>query len=197
MIPSVTSRVVLAVALVCGSPVLATAGPDYTLLNAQRGAELSLFGGAAATSFGPAPSFGWSIGWRPSARVVIEGGGSWVPNSGVDGFAALFGTRLYTSLRHRASPFLSLEGGLFHASVSGSDPDVPDFYRDRMIPGAGEKAFNDFVAAGGGGFDVHLRGRMWLRPTGRVLVVVDGWRSHVMFLGGLNLSFSFGGSSSP
>ena len=43
---------------------------DYSRLNAERGAELSLFGGATAAGSGAAPAFGWSAGWRASARVA-------------------------------------------------------------------------------------------------------------------------------
>jgi len=51
------------------------AQPSDTSSNAARGAELSLYGGTAVGSCGVSRSFGWSAGWRPSARAQIEGSG--------------------------------------------------------------------------------------------------------------------------
>jgi hypothetical protein len=167
---------------------------DYSRLNAERGAELSLFGGATAAATGAAPAFGWSAGWRASARVALEGSGSWVSEPGVDGFAALFGARVYLNTASRSAPFVTVEGGLFHASVDGSDSRAPDFYLDRTVPGFTEKAFNDFVAAAGGGVDVHVGGPLWLRPDARLLVVVDGWRANVLMLAGFHFTYRFSGA---
>jgi hypothetical protein len=194
MMKRLTNRVCLVAVLVCALPSVVAAQRDYGRLNVTRGAELSLFGGATAAGTGLAPAFGWSAGWRASARVALEGSGSWVTEPGVDGFAALFGARVYLHTTGRASPFLTVEGGLFHASVDPSDSRAPDFYLDRTVPGSPEKAFNDFVAAGGAGFDVHLGGRIWLRPDARLLVAVDGWRTNVMMLTGVHVSYRFTGT---
>jgi hypothetical protein len=170
---------------------LAAQQHDYTRLNVQRGAELSLFAGATTD----APAFGWSAGWRVSPRVALEGSGAWVDDASVECFAALFSARVYLRTTRRAAPFLSAGAGLFHASVDSSDSRTPDFYLDRTIPGSPEKAFNDFVAAGGGGLDVHIRGRIWIRPDARLLVVVDGWRANVLMLAGFHITYSFGGTT--
>src|SRR5688500_4031520 len=182
-------RCALVALLACAAPRQLLAQRDYTLINAQRAAELSLFGGATQS----APAFGWSAGWRVSTHVALEGSGAWVEEPGVDGLAALFGARVYLRISERAAPFVTAEAGLFHASVDQSHADLPELYRERTIPGAPEKAFNDFVAAGGGGLDVHVGGRVWLRPDARVLVVVDGWRSNVLMLARVHLPYRFTG----
>jgi hypothetical protein len=175
--------------LACAAP--AWAQEDRTRIDSQHGAELSLFGGAAADGFGLGPSFGWSMAWRPSNRVAIEGSGSWMPTLGPQGFAALFGPRIYLRTTGRASPYITLEGGLFHASVDPAAGGVPDFYLDRMEPSSPEKAYNDFVAAAGGGFDMRVKGRIWIRPHARFLVAVDGWRTYSSAIAGVHLSFKF------
>lgn len=187
-------RIVLLSLLIGGIPAHVAAQNDYSRLHAARGAELSLFGGATVAADGSSPAFGWSAAWRASSRVALEGSGSWVSQSGVDGFAALFGARLYLDSGSRTSPFLTAEGGLFHASVDSSDADAPDFYLDRTVPGFTKKVFNDFVAAAGGGLDVHLGGRLWLRPDARLLVVVDGWRANTLMLAGFHFTYRFGGA---
>jgi hypothetical protein len=184
----------LAALLVCAVPSLVSAQQNYSRLNVSRGAELSLFGGASAASSGSAPAWGWSAGWRASARVALEGSGAWVEEPGVDGFAAMFGARVYLNTTGRTSPFVTVAGGLFHANVDPSESRAPDFYRDRTLPGSPEKAFNDFVASGGAGLDVHVSGRLWLRPDARLLVVVDGWRAHVLMLAGVHFTYRFTGT---
>ena len=62
----------------CGAAGPALAQRDYKSFNEQRGAEFSLFSGLSASSSSASPSFGWSAGWHPSARIAIEGSGSWV-----------------------------------------------------------------------------------------------------------------------
>jgi len=185
--------VALATVLVCVLPDR-TAAQDYSRINVTRGAELSLFGGATAATTGSAAAFGWSAGWRASGRVALEGSGSWVSEPGVDGFAALFGARVYLNTRGRTSPFVTAEAGLFHASVTPSDSRAPSFYLDRTVPGSPEKAFNDFVGAGGAGLDVHIGGPLWVRPDARLLVVVDGWRANVMMLAGVHFTYRFIGT---
>jgi hypothetical protein len=197
MMKRLSHGVALAAFVVCTLPAQ-TAAQDYTRIHVTRGAELSLFGGATAASTGAAGAFGWSAGWRASARVALEGGGSWVSQPGVDGFAALFGARAYLNTRGRSAPFITLEGGLFHANVTPSESRVPDFYLDRTVPGSPEKAFNDFVGAGGAGLDLHLGGHVWLRPDAKVLVVVDGWRANVLMLAGVHVTYRFSaGQGSP
>jgi hypothetical protein len=191
MMTRLAKRLALVALLICASPLSAAAQRDYSRLNVQRGAELSLFGGATAAGTGGAAAFGWSAGWRASARVALEGSGTWVQEPGVDGFAALFGARVYLNTTGRMAPFLTAEAGLFHASVDPAESRAPDFYLDRTVPGSPEKAFNDFVAAGGGGLDVHIGGRLWLRPDARVLVAVDGWRTNVLMLAGAHFSYRF------
>ena len=193
MMKRLTTRATL-VLLISTIPSQVMGQSDSSRLNPQRGAELSLFGGATAAATGAAPAFGWSGGWRASERVALEGSGSWTSEPGVDGFAALFGARVYLKTASRAAPFITMEGGLFHASVDSTDPRAPDFYLDRTVPGFTEKVFNDFVAAGGGGFDVHVGGHLWLRPDARLLVVVDGWRTNVLMLAGLHVTFRFAGT---
>lgn len=189
MMKRFATRMAFATLMVCAVPCQLRAQRDYTLLNAQRAAELSLFGGATQS----APAFGWSAGWRVSPRVALEGSGAWVEDPGVDGLAALFGARVYLRTSERVVPFVTAEAGLFHATVDPADPDVPDLYRDRTIPGTPEKAFNDFVAAGGAGLDVHVGGRIWLRPDARVLVVVDGYRANLLMLAGVHFTYRFTG----
>ena len=186
-------RVVLVALLIGVAPSQVVAQSDYSRLNAARGAELSLFGGATVASEGSAAAFGWSAAWRASSRVALEGSGSWVSQPGVDGFAALFGARMYLDSSNRASPFLTVEGGLFHASVDGSDSRTSGFYLDRTVPGFTKKVFNDFVAAAGGGLDVHVGGRLWVRPDARLLVVVDGWKTNTLMLAGFHFTYRFGG----
>jgi len=182
----------LAMILACGGPRDAAAQNSPPRVDHQRGAELALFGGAARVSGGVRPSFGWSIAWLPSLRVAIEGSGAWLDEPGVDGFAGLIGPRIYLNTTGRAVTFVTVEAGLYHASVDSSHPDAADFYTDRTFPGAPVKAFNDFVAAFGGGVDMRLRGRLWVRPHVRVLTVVDGWKTHGAALAGLHLSYKFG-----
>jgi hypothetical protein len=187
----ITACAAVAVALLYGSrPVGAQTPAEAIRVNAQRGAELALFGGGAGGAEGGGGSFGWSIGWRPSARVAIEGTGVWTSEPGIDGFAALFGPRIYLSTSGRVAPFLTVAGGLFHASV---DPTAvrSSFYLDRLPPPSLEKAFNDFVAVGGGGAELHLGGRFWIRPDARVLMVVDGWRTHWFATAGCYVAFRF------
>jgi len=194
MLKRLAYHAALVALLVCTVPARMIAQRDYGRLNVSRGAELSLFGGATAAETGAASAFGWSAGWRASARVALEGSGSWVSEPGVDGFAALFGARLYLNTTGRATTFVTTEAGLFHASVDPSESRAPSFYLDRTVPGSPEKAFNDFVAAGGGGLDVHLAGRIWIRPDARLLVVVDGWRANVLMLAGVHVSYRFTGA---
>ena len=193
MMKRVSQCVALATLLVCALPAQ-TVAQDYSRINVTRGAELSLFGGATAAATGSAAAFGWSAGWRASGRVALEGSGSWVSEPGVDGFAALFGARVYLNTRGRTSPFVTAEAGLFHASVRPSDSRAPSFYLDRTVPGSPEKAFNDFVGAGGAGLDVHIGGPLWVRPDARLLVVVDGWRANVMMLAGVHFTYRFIGT---
>jgi hypothetical protein len=187
-------RIALVVLLVCAMPSQVAAQRDYSRLNVTRSAELSLFGGATAAATGSAGAYGWSAGWRASARVALEGSGAWVTEPGVDGFAALFGARVYLNTTGRVAPFVTAEAGLFHASVTPSQSRAPDFYLDRTVPGSPEKAFNDFVGASGAGLDVHVGGRIWLRPDARLLVVVDGWRANVLMLAGVHLTYRFTGT---
>ena len=177
--------------LACNVPREAAAQTPAPRIDHQRGAELALFGGVARVSGGVHPSFGWSLAWLLSHRVAIEGSGSWLDEPGVDGFAAIIGPRIYLNTGGRAVTFLTAEAGLYHASVDSSHPDTADFYLDRTFPGAPVKAFNDFVAAFGGGVDVRLRGRLWMRPHVRVLTVVDGWKTHGAALVGLHVSYKF------
>ena len=194
MMKRLAHRTALVALLLSAMPSQLAAQSDYSRLNAQRGAELSLLGGATAADTGAAPAFGWSAGWRASERVALEGSASWMSEPGVDGFAALFGARVYLNSASRAAPFITVEGGLFHASVDSTDSRAPDFYLDRTAPGFTEKVFNDFVAAGGGGLDVHVGGRVWLRPDARLLVVVDGWRTNVLMLAGFHFTYRFSGA---
>lgn len=191
MVSTICSRIAVVTVIACAVPCVAIAQRNYASFNAARGAELSLFGGTATGSWGVSPSFGWSAGWRPSRRVLIEGSGSWMSEPGVDGFAALIGPRVYLNLTGRATPFLSADAGLYHASVDSVDPDASRFYRDRMFQGSPEKVFNDFAAGFGGGLDVHLTGHLWLRPAVRMLVAVDGWRTHSMAQAGFHISYNF------
>jgi hypothetical protein len=62
-----------------------------------------------------------------------------------------------------------------------------------MAPRSPEKVFNDFVAAAGGGIDLHVSGRVWVRPDARLMMVVDGWRSHWLGVAGVHLAFEFAG----
>lgn len=195
MMKRLSHCVALATVLVCALPAQ-TVAQDYSRINVTRGAELSLFGGATAAATGSAAAFGWSAGWRASGRVALEGSGSWVSEPGVDGFAALFGARVYLNTRGRTSPFVTAEAGLFHASVTPSDSRAPSFYLDRTVPGSPEKAFNDFVGAGGAGLDVHIGGPLWVRPDARLLIVVDGWRANVMMLAGVHFTYRFIGTRS-
>ena len=188
------TRGALAALLVCAMPSRAAAQHDYSRLNVSRGAELSLFSGATAAATGSAAAFGWSAGWRASARVALEGSGAWVSEPGVDGFAALFGARVYLNTTGRIAPFILGGAGLFHASVDPAESRAPDFYLDRTLPGSPEKVFNDFVAAGGAGLDMHVGGRVWLRPDARLLVVVDGWRTNVLMLAGVHFTYRFTGT---
>jgi hypothetical protein len=94
---TMTTRFALITIIVCGCIRPAIAQRDYRSFNAQRGAELSLFGGALAASSGASPSFGWSLGWRPSLRVFNEGSGSWTDEPGVSGSTALDFTRVVSS----------------------------------------------------------------------------------------------------
>jgi len=192
----VAIRLALVALLVCAIPHPLLAQRNYSRLEVQRGAELSLFGGATATGSGPAAAFGWSAGWRVSPRLALEGSGTWIEQPGVDGFAALFGTRVYLKTTGDMTPFVAVEGGLFHATVDSSQSELPDLYGLRTIPGAPEKKFNDFVAAGGGGLDLHVGGRLWFRPDARLLVVVDGWRANVLMLAGAHFTYRFTGTSS-
>ena len=192
--PVVRIGIVAVVALVA-APVMIVAQtpaqPDYRRVESQRGAELSLFGGAAAAGTGAGPSLGWSLGWRPTERVAIEGSGSWTEDPEVEGFAAMIGPRFYLNPTGRTAIFISAEAGLFHASVDPANSSVPAFYADRMRGVPVEKAFNDFVAAGGGGLDVRLRGRLWLRPQARLLFIVDGWTTNMVALFGAHISYRF------
>jgi hypothetical protein len=181
----------IAILLACGAACDASAQTSSTRIDHQRGAELALFGGAARVSGGVSPSFGWSLAWLPSSRVAIEGSGSWIDEPGVDGFAALFGPRVYLNTSGRAVTFVTAEAGLYHASADRSHPRTADFYVDRTIPGSPTKAFNDFVAAFGGGVDLQVRGRVWMRPHVRVLTVVDGWQTHRLAVIGLHVSYKF------
>ena len=192
MMKRLAPGVALAALLVCARPAQVSA-QDYSRINATRGAELSLFGGATAAASGAAGAFGWSAGWRATRRLALEGSGTWVSEPGVDGFAALFGTRLYLNTTGRTTPFITVEAGLFHASVTPSDSGAPSFYLDRTLPGSPEKAFNDFVGAGGAGLDVHVGGPLWVRPDAKVLFVVDGWRANVLMLAGVHFTYRFGG----
>jgi hypothetical protein len=44
---------------------------------------------------------------------------------------------------------------------------------------------------------VHVAGRIWLRPAGRLLTVVDGWRAHTIVGIGVSISYDFITPSSP
>jgi hypothetical protein len=192
------SRVVIGIGgalvlLLAVPPPAATAQDDRRRVNSQRGAELSLFGGASVSATGAGPSFGWSLGWRPTNRIAIEGSASWVGEPHTDGFAAVFGPRFYLRATGRTTAFVTTEVGLFHASVSPLDPEAPRFYLDRMpatVPV--EEVFNDFVAALGGGLDLRLTGHLWMRPHVRVLMVVDGWRMRTLAVPGVHLTYKFG-----
>lgn len=191
MVPTTFARIALIIVIACVLPSTAIAQGNYETINAARGAELSLFGGTAVGSWGLSPSFGWSAGWRPTTRVLIEGSGAWMSEPGADGFAAMIGPRVYLNTTGRLAPFLNAEAGLYHASVDSIDPDASDFYRDRMLPGSPEKVFNDFAAGFGGGVDVHLKGHIWLRPTARMIVAMDGGRTHSLAQAGFHISYSF------
>jgi hypothetical protein len=193
----VTRIAKVTVVALLAAPVTAAAQADHRRVDSQRGAELSLFGGAATGPSGTGAAFGWSLGWRPSDRIAIEGSGSWTQEPDLDGFAALIGPRVYLRRGGATVPFITVEAGLFHASVSSSNTGAPDFYRDRMPAAPVERAFNDFVAAGGGGLDIRVRGRLWARPHVRILMVVDGWTTHVLAIPGVHLSYRFTEPSSP
>ena len=186
MMKRFATRMAFATLMVCAVPCQLLAQRDYSRLNVQRAAELSLFGGGTQSG----PAFGWSVGWRAWPRVALQGGGIWVDESGVDGFAALFGARVYLNTRERVTPFVTAEAGLFNASVDSTNPDIPDLYGDRIATGFTE-TFNDFVGAGGVGLDIHVGGRIWLRPDARLLVVVDGWRANVLMLAGVHFTYRF------
>jgi hypothetical protein len=194
-----TARIFTHLALAALSAAIACPGPaaaQTSRVDSQRGAELSLFGGAGIGGSGIGSAFGWSLGWRPSDRVAIEGSGTWTGEPDVDGFAAIFGPRFYLGSSGRAAPFISAEAGLFHASVNGANPDTPEFYLNRMPGVAVEKAFNDFVAGAGGGLDLRVRGRLWMRPQVRMLVVVDGWTTHLVAVPGVHFTYRFTAPSS-
>lgn len=186
MMTRLATRLVLVGLLVCVTPSQLLAQRDYSRLNVQRAAELSLFGGGTQSG----PAFGWSVGWRAWPRVALQGGGIWVDESGVEGFAALFGARAYLNTSERVTPFVTAEAGLFNASVDSTNPDIPDLYSDRIAQGFTE-TFNDFVGAGGVGLDIHVGGRIWLRPDARLLMVVDGWRANVLMLAGVHFTYRF------
>jgi hypothetical protein len=127
--------------------------------------------------------------------VAIEGTGTWTSEPGIEGFAAIFGPRLYLGTAGRTEPFLAFDAGLFHASVDPGSVRAT-FYLDRLPAGAPREVFNDFVAAGGGGLDVHLGGHFWIRPDARVLVAIDGWRTHWMAMAGVHFAYRFAARSS-
>jgi hypothetical protein len=183
----------LAATIVAPTPAAAQTGRR---VDSQRGAELSLFGGAGIGGSGAGAAFGWSLGWRPSDRLAIEGSGTWTGEPDVDGFAAIFGPRVYLGSTGRAAAFVSAEAGLFHASVNGVNPDTPEFYLNRMPGVPVEKAFNDFVAGAGGGVDLRVRGRLWMRPQVRMLFVIDGWTTHLVAVPGVHFTYRFTAPSS-
>jgi hypothetical protein len=182
--------VVLGWALLCAAP-LAAAQKDGGDVDAPPDVMLSLFGGGASGSSGTGVALGWTLGWKMSGRVAVEGGGWWLDEPAIEGFAALLGPRISFASMRGAMPFVSAEVGVFRSSVDATDPDVPSFYLERMTSGPLRRTFDDFVVAGGGGVDVRIKRSLSLRPHGRVLLVTADSNVRAVVMFGVHLAFNF------
>ena len=154
-------------------------------------AALSLFGGGASGTSGTGAALGWSFEWAPKPRLAIEAGGWWTGEPAVDGFAALIGPRASLTRPSRVTPFVSMEVGLFRASVDGAEPDVPTYYRERMTDGRQRRTFDDFVAAPGAGVDVYLAKHVAIRPHVRVLFAIADGIARPIVVYGAHVSYNF------
>jgi opacity protein-like surface antigen len=159
--------------------------------DAKYGAALSVFGGGITGSAGTGGAFGWSIDWRVTRRITVEGSGWWTDEPSVDGFSALIGPRFDLGRVRRTIPFISTEVGLYHAAVDASTGNVPSYYASRMDPLLRRDSFTDFAMGVGAGVDFALKRRVSLRPQVRLLLVTDGSDTRPLMLFGVHLSYNF------
>ena len=161
----------------------------------HKGTALALFGGGASAKGGPEGAVGASIGWEFTPRFTLEGSGLWMPGGGPDTVSALFGSRVNLLPPRGAVPFVSFGVGMHRAVIAAGRRDVPGFYMRRIgSPGprmTGERTFDDFVVALGGGVDVYLRRHLALRPDVRVLLVNADAGTRAVAVYGIHLAYHF------
>jgi hypothetical protein len=183
----------VAVAVLFGHATPAAA--QTTVEQWHKATALALFGGAASANGGTDGTVGASIGWEFTPRFTLEGSGLWMPGGGPDVFSALFGSRVNLLPPRAAVPFVSVGLGMHRAEVAPGGRDVPRFYMRRMgAPGPqmmGERTFDDFLVAFGGGVDVYLRRHLALRPDIRVLLVNADAGTRAIAVYGVHLAYHF------
>jgi hypothetical protein len=161
----------------------------------ERGTTLSVFGGAGVTGSHAGGAAGFALGWELWPFLTVEGAGTWVDERGHgDGFAGLLGARVPVVRRGTIVPFGALGLGVYRASIDPAHRDLPAFYGRRLGVGApprGERVFDDFMVAVGGGADVYVTQHLSLRPDVRVLMARADGRTRPVTIVGLHLAYHF------
>lgn len=158
------------------------------------GTTLTMFAGAASSDSRVSGVAGASLGWELTPYFAVEGSGSWIAESvGTQGFVALLGPRVALLSPRTVVPSVFAGVGMFRASVDRNDARLPRFYGRRvgLTPGVGERIFEDFVVAVGGGADVYLGNHVAIRPDLRMLFVTADSETRVVPMVGVNLTYHF------
>jgi hypothetical protein len=142
----------------------------------ERGTELAVLAGVAATSNDTGPMAGAVVEWRMSRRISVEARAAWLDRGpGADAFTADVGGVVNLIPQQTITPLVGVGFGLYRAAFDGSVPAMPEFYRRRAGAGGGPPAggwsFVDPVLRTTAGVDMHLGRRLSLRPEASALFI--------------------------
>lgn len=234
---------VIVVAMALASPASAqTPAPAAS----SHAASISAAGGLSAGASTSGPSVGTTFTYDVTRHIAFEGTGTFLDRgNGSTALSLNMGVRVNLVASPRATPYLTVGGGLYRASFDMDDrrfmtgfptlwpgsqmisvrgpegvvgfqlrrdssgtmmnavvigplirpESMPGFYMDRMgtinvsIDGRmGQRAFTDPALTLGGGLDLHVTSRLFVRPDARALVVFRNGTTHTVGL----MTFSFG-----
>jgi hypothetical protein len=161
----------------------------------RQGTTLAGFVGAASASADTEVAAGAALGWEITPHFTLEGRGIWFDaGHRADAFTALLGARVPLLPGHLLVPFLYGGAGVYRTTFESMSSTIPGFYRRRMMSDEArfrDQAFNDFVAALGGGVDLFLARHLALRPEVTVLLVTTRAETRAVSAFGVQLAYHF------
>ena len=164
----------------------------------QPGMTLTGFVGASATAANTAPAAGTALGWELTPHFTIEGRGTWLHHDrGPTDFSASINALVFLLPPRSVVPFALAGFGMYGATVDSRSPDVPAFYRDRMLSDADRPVFEDLLLAFGGGAEVFVTSHLALRPEVMLYVITTRADRLTRTVYGVHLAYHFEAHARP